>query len=173
MRAEKKQLVDGIGQLIQSSAHLFLVNYKGLAVKQFGALRAALAKHDAECHVVPNRLLKIALTEAGVDCFGRARFVGALALVTGGTDPVAVAKALRQCAIELAPLELNVGVLEGRYLQSAEVEQLAKLPSREILLAQLLGVLEAPARQLVGVLNAKSASIVYALQAYLDSKQTA
>jgi large subunit ribosomal protein L10 len=171
MRAEKKQLVQDIGQLLQSSAHLFLVTYKGITVEQFSDLRTKLAAQGAECHVVPNRLFKRAAEEAGLESLTAVPLAGDTAVVTGGEDAVAVAKTLRDLVKGIDAVTLKAGALDGKRLEPNEIVDLAALPGREILLAQLLGVLQAPARNLVSVLSQKTASIVYVLQAYADKQQ--
>ncbi|MCF7854435.1 MAG: 50S ribosomal protein L10 [Candidatus Pacebacteria bacterium] len=171
MRPEKAQLVEDIGKLVEPTSHLFLINYKGLKVAEFNELRAGLADIGAECHVVPNRLLKIALAETEFAALSDGGITGDNAIVVGGDDPVAVAKLLRTFAKEHNPLSVKQGGLNGKVLQENDVSDLAELPSREVLLAQLLGVLQAPSRNVVGVLNQKVASICYVLQAYLDTKK--
>jgi len=170
MRAEKKQLVADIATLLTSSDHVFLVSYKGLKVAEFSDFRQGLAKVGAECHVVSNRLLRKAAAAHDLSVLAEAELAGDSAMISGGDDAVAVARAVRDFAKGHEPVSLKLGALEGRLLRPTEVEELAALPSREILLAQLLGVLQAPARNLAGVLYAKTASVVYALQAYMDKK---
>jgi large subunit ribosomal protein L10 len=170
MRAEKKQLVQDIGTLLTSSGHVIFVSYKGLKVADFSDFRQGLAKVGAECHVIPNRLLRKAAEVHGLTSLAEATLTHDNAMISGGEDAVAVAKVVRDFAKSHDAVNLKIGALDGRLLKSAEIEDLAALPSREILLAQLLGVLQAPARNLVGVLHAKTASVVYALQAYLDKK---
>jgi len=171
MRAEKLQLVKDLGGLMGSSAHIFMMGYQGLTVAEFSDLRQKLAGAGAECHVIPNRLARTAVAECDVEGFGEFDFKGDNAMVTGGEDVVSVAKALKTFSKEHDELEIKGAAVSGKFLGPADVKALAELPSREILYAQLLGVLEAPKRNLVGVVNAKVASIVYVMQAYLDSKK--
>lgn len=171
MRPEKTQIVQDIGQLIEPSPYIILVTYKGLTVHEFGQLRQALDAVGAECHVVPNRLLKRALNDSKFEVVGRDTIVGDTAMVTRGTDAVAVAKTLRDFGKTHDELQVKIGSMGGQLLTAADVGELASLPSREVLLAQLLGVIQAPSRNLVGVMHAKLASVVYALKAYLDKKQ--
>ena len=171
MRAEKLQLSKDLGALMRSSAHIYMMSYNGLTVSEFSELRSKLAGADAECHVIPNRLARKAAENLGVDSLQEFSFKGCNAMVTGGADSVAVAKIIKAFAKQHDKLVIKGGSLRGKFLAAADVEALAELPSREVLLAQLLGVLEAPKRNLVGVLNAKVASIAYVLQAYLDSKK--
>jgi len=172
MRTEKKQLVKDIKGLLEpSAAGVFLVGYRGLQVKQFSALRQTLADGGAECHVVSNSLLALAAGQLGWSGLAKLKLSAETAIVVGGDDPVMVAKVLKSFAKANPQLQFKAGVLEGKLYEAAQMEQLAELPSRDVLLGQLLGTLQAPAQQLVGILNAKTASVVYALQAYLDKKQ--
>ena len=171
MRPEKTQLVKDIAKLVEPTPHIFLVSYKGLKVAEFDQLRQGLAGMGAECHVVPNRLLKIALADTEFAALGENSMTGDNAIVVGGEDPVAVAKLLRDFAKQHEPLAVKQGGMNGKVLQASEVSDLAGLPGREVLLAQLLGVLQAPSRNVVSVLNQKVASICYVLQAYLDAKK--
>lgn len=171
MRAEKLQLVKDLGDLMGSSAHVFMMSYQGLEVADFSELRGKLAEAGAECHVIPNRLAAKAVEVGEIGGLDQFTFKGDNAMITGGEDVVRVAKALDSFASAHDEVEIRGGALRGSFLEAKDISALAKLPSREILYAQLLGVLEAPKRNLVGVVNAKVSSIVYVLQAYLDSKK--
>lgn len=173
MRAEKTQLVRDIQALMASSSSLFLMGYKGLTAAEFRALRAVLATVGSQCHVVPNRLVKIAAREIGLAELGQADLKLDTALVSGGADPVAVAKVLRDYAKTHEEAVMKMAVVERRLCTGVQAAALADLPPRQVLQAQLLGLLQAPAGQLVRVLSAKAASVVYALNAYLSQKQTA
>lgn len=173
MRAEKTQLVHDIRALIESSPSLFLMGYKGLKAADFRALRAALVACGSECHVIPNRLLAIAAADAGVGALAGAELKLDTAMVSGGVDPVAVARVLRDFAKTHDKAVLKMAVVEGKLVSGADAVALANLPPREVLQAQLLGLLQAPATQLARVLNAKMASVVYVLNAYLSQKEKA
>ncbi|NQU15026.1 MAG: 50S ribosomal protein L10 [Desulfobacteraceae bacterium] len=173
MRAEKIQLVQDIKTLLETSPSFFLVNYKGLTAKAFAELRSLLASVGGQCHVMPNRIFRKASEELGLELHKETAFVDDNALVLSGEDVVAVAKILRDFAKTHEELAVKLGVLNGQLCSSEDVTALAALPAREVLLAQLLSVLEAPASQLVRVMNAKLASIVYVLSAYLNEKEKA
>ncbi len=173
MRAEKKQLVLDIQALLEASPDLFLISYKGLTAEDFNELRERLASIGGGCHVVPNRLFRRATLAAGLEALAEAELKEDNALVMGGEDVVAVAKVLKEFAKEHDQVAVRCGVVDGRFCPAEAAAQLADLPPREVLLAQLLGLLEAPAAQLVRVLNAKVASIVYVLNAYLSKKEEA
>jgi len=172
MRAEKTQMVQDIKGLVDGKAFV-LISYKGLKAADFTSFRGVLAGVGAQCHVVPNTLLLVAAKNAGIDCLADVKLSGDTALISG-TDAVAVAKAARDFAkAKDGIVSIKLGVVEGKLLNTAEVVQLADLPPREVLLAQLLGLLNAPAGQLVRVLNAKVSSIVYVLNAFLQKKEQA
>jgi len=173
MRAEKTQLVLDIRALIEPSPSVFLMGYKGLKAADFRVLRSALATCGSQCHVVPNRLLAIAAKDAGLSALGEAELTLDTAVVSGGADPVAVAKVLRDFAKTHDKAVLKMAVVERKLVSAADAAALADLPSREVLQAQVLGLLQAPAAQLARVLNAKVASVVYVLNAYLSQKEKA
>lgn len=171
MRAEKLQIREDIQKLLASSCGTFMMSYKGMKVADFSALRRNLAVVGSECHIVPNRILRYAARENGIQELADLRLTGETALVTGSKDPAAVAKVLRDFSRTRPVLVNKFGLLSGKLHAGEQMKALADLPSREILLSQLLGLLLAPAQQLVRVLNAKNASIVYVLKAYADQKE--
>lgn len=171
MRAEKLQLARDIQALIGRAPSIFLVSYKGLTVASFDTLRAALNPLGAACHVVPNRVFRIAAREAGLDDLAAFDLEGDTALICGGEDVVAVAKALRDFSKGHEQMAVKIALVEGRLAQPEQARALADVPSREVLLAQLLGLLQAPAGQLVRVLQASVANIVYVLSAYRQKKE--
>lgn len=173
MRPEKKQIVQDIRALMEPSSSLFLITYKGLTADAFGQLRSALDAAEAECHVVPNKLLRIAAGELGINQLAETELAGDTALITGGTDCVAVAKAVRDFSKTHDQVSFKLAVVEGSMCSPEEAAELADMPPKEVLQAQLLGLLQAPAGQLVRVLNAKVASIAYVLSAYLSEKEKA
>ncbi len=172
MRSEKTQMVQEVMDLINRKP-IILITYKGLTANVFNAFRAKLAEPslNAVCRVVPNTLLRVAAGQLGMDALANTPLAGDTALVSGAGDPVALAKAVREFAKGRDQVKIKLSVVEGSLLSEADTYALADLPPREVLLAQVLGLLQAPAQQLVRVLNAKVASIVYVLKAYGD-KQT-
>jgi large subunit ribosomal protein L10 len=173
MRAEKTQLVHDIRTLLESSSSLFLIGFKGLTAADFRVLRSSLRACGGECHVIPNRLLKIAAAGSGLATLGEAELKLDTALVSGGADPVGVARALRDFAKTRPGAAIKLAVVEGKLCTGSQAVALADLPPRDVLRAQLLGLLNAPATQVVQVLNAKVASVVFVLNAYLSQKEKA
>jgi large subunit ribosomal protein L10 len=175
MRSEKQQMVRDIRAMVEPAACLFLTTYKGLKAGQFEGLRGRLAKDGGRCLVTPNRLLKKAAAELGLNALADAQVKGDTLLVCGTptADPVALARALREFGKENPALAFKAGVLNGQGFGPADAERLATLPAKQVLQAQLLGLLLAPMGQLVRVLNAKVASVVYVLEAYRKAKEKA
>jgi large subunit ribosomal protein L10 len=172
MRAEKHQLVHDIKELLGLSTGFFLIGYKGLTTAALTDLRGRLAAVGGQCHIVPNRLFKRAAAAGGISAIAPVSVAGDNAVVCGG-DLVAVAKIVRDFAKSHDKAPIRLGVVSGQVITADQVGQLADLPPREVLLAQLLGVLQAPASNLARVLNAKLASVVYVLNAHLKNKEQA
>lgn len=151
---------------------IILITYNGLTANVFNAFRTKLSDPsiNAVCRVVPNTLLRVAAGQLGMDALANTTITGDTALISGSGDPVVLAKTVRDFAKGRDQVKIKLSVVEGSLLSEADTYALADLPSREVLLAQLLGLLQAPASQLVRVLNAKVASIVYVLNDYCTKK---
>lgn len=173
MRAEKKQLVEDIRVMIEPASGILLISYKGLNVAEFSELRTKLDEVEAECHVIPGKLFKRAAAEAGVDSLAEFAVKGDTAMVVGTGDAVAMTKAVRDFAKSQDQVSFKVGYVDGSMCSSEELTALADLPSKEVLQAQLLGVLNAPAQNFVTVLSNSVAGIARVIQAYKDKKEQA
>ncbi len=171
MRIEKKQLVKDIGSLIEDSSFVYLISYSGLKVKDFNDLRSGLDKDESTCHVFKNTLISKAAEQKGISALAEIKLSGDTALVSGKGDPGATAKSLSDFAKGHKTVTFKGGCIDGALVSGNEIVAIAKLPSREVLLSQLVGTLQAPMSSLVGVLNAKLSSIVYVLEAYKNTKQ--
>lgn len=170
MRPEKETVISDLKQRFNASPFLLLVDYAGLTVAQFAELRNRLVAAGAKCTVVKNSFIKRAAKEAGMpDVSGS--LTGQTALVTGESDVCAAAKVVKSFAAEFEKPTFKMGILDGKVLSSDEVKALADLPSREILLAQLLGVLQAPASKLVRTLNEPASAFARLLKAKADKEQ--
>jgi large subunit ribosomal protein L10 len=164
MRPEKANIVSDLSEKLNRSPFLLVTDYQGMKVAQFGELRNRLAPTGAQVHVVKNSFLKRAMTASGLPDVAE-QLSGQTALVTGDKDVAPVAKVLKTFAAEFKVAAVKIGVVDKSVLSTAEVESLADLPSREVLLAQFLGVLLAPATKLVRVLNEPAASLARLLNA--------
>lgn len=161
---EKARQIDEIADLLQRSTLAILTDYRGLTVADMQAFRSQLREREATLKVVKNTLTRIAAERVGYDSV-TPLLEGPTAIVFTAADPVAAAKAVTDFARSSRILTVKGALLEGRLLPPAEVEQLATLPSREELLAKVVGGLQAPLYSLVSVLSGPIRALAYVLQA--------
>ncbi len=167
MRPEKALIVSDLAEKLTASPFLLVTDYQRMKVDQFGELRNRLAPTGAEVHVIKNSFLKRAMADSGFPDVAD-KLTGQTAVVTGKADVAPVAKVLKTFAAEFNIASLKIGVINREVLSIADVEALADLPARDVLLAQLLGVLLAPATKLVRVLNEPASSLARLLSAKAD-----
>ncbi|MGF1655985.1 MAG: 50S ribosomal protein L10 [Verrucomicrobiales bacterium] len=167
MNSEKATIVREISGWLNQSPFMILVDYQGLTVTGFNELRNRLSNVGSQCHVVKNSLLRLASREIGSpEC---ADFLhGQTAIVFGEEDVCGAAKVLKTFAKEFKKPEIRGGVLDKEQLSAEQILALAELPSKDVLRAQLLGVLLAPASKLVRTLNEPGASLARLLEAYRE-----
>lgn len=168
-RDNKGQLVAELAGRLAKTKAAFLADYRGLTVEQVNTLRNDLRKAGAEYQVVKNTLLRLASAGTSVACI-EPMLEGPTAIAIAAGDPVAVAKVLADFAKANAKFELKGGALDGRLLSVNDVKALSDLPSREVLLARLLGSINSPTTNFVGVLAAVPRSFVQVLAAIQEKK---
>jgi large subunit ribosomal protein L10 len=166
MHPAKATVVSDLNKKLHASPFVFVTDYAGLDVIQFSELRSRLDKAGARVIVVKNSFLRLALKEAGLPDVGELR--GQTAVVVGDKDAAAAAKVLKTFTGEFKKLAVKTGVLDNLIVSSDQINAIADLPSRNVLLAQLLGVLNAPASTLVRLLNEPAAQLARVLQAQAD-----
>src|SRR5437879_5388693 len=164
MRPEKADIVSDLAARLKGSPFILVTDYQRMKVDQFGDLRNRLAPAGAEVRVVKNSFLKRAMSDSGLPDVAD-QLSGQTAVVTGDKDVAPVAKILKAFAAEFKIAAVKIGVVDKNILTTAQVEELAELPSREVLLAKLLGLFLAPATQLVRLLNEPGASLARLLNA--------
>jgi large subunit ribosomal protein L10 len=164
MRPEKASIVSDLSKRLNRSPFVLVTDYQRMNVNHFADLRNRLAASGAEMHVVKNSFLKRAMTDSGLPDVATT-LTGQTAIVTGDKDVAPVAKVLKAFAAEFKIAALKIGVVDKSILSTQDLEALAELPSREILLGQLLGLLLSPATKLVRVLNEPAASLARLLNA--------
>jgi large subunit ribosomal protein L10 len=157
-RAEKTEVVGTVQHDLQRATVAVLAEYRGLTAGELDRLRKAVRQADGRCRVSKNTLTRRAAAGSQYEKL-TPHLRGPSAVILGFRDPVAIAKLAVQLAEELPKLEIKCAVLDGNVLQLPEVKALATLPSREVLLAQLLGLLQAPASQLLRTLNEPAARL--------------
>jgi large subunit ribosomal protein L10 len=170
-RPDKAAAVAELTDAFRSSNAAVLTEYRGLTVAQLKELRRTLGE-NASYHVVKNTLTKIAAKEAGVSQFDDLlQGPSAIAFVSG--DAVEVAKGLREFSKAHPLLVIKGGVLDGKALTPAEINKLADLESREVLLAKLAGAMVASLSQAAALFQAplsQAARVVEALRAKVEAE---
>lgn len=171
-RQEKVDVVTEIREKLETADAAFLTEYRGLSVGALAALRVTLRQTGAEYKVYKNTLARFAARDAGI--------VGLDELLVGPTgitfvqgDVAAAAKALRDLSKTNPLLVLKGGSLGKAVLSAKDVEALADLPSRDVLLAQFAGALQAPLVKTAGLLQALPRNLAYGLKALIDQKEAA
>ena len=163
MHPEKANIINDLNTRLNASPFLFVADYTGLKVDKFGELRNRLFTVGACCTVVKNTFLRRALAQAGLPELSELH--GQTAIVTGDKDVAAAAKVLKNFTAEFKKPTIKTGIVDRLVVSTAQIETIADLPSRDVLLATLLGVLNAPASQLVRVLNEPASALARLLNA--------
>ena len=169
-RRTKEQVAAELHEKLKESKMAIFANFSGLSVGKMTELRNALRKSDAEIKVVKNTLLRIASQETPYGAM-QEHFKGPLAVTLNSGDIVQSTKALVEFAKKNAEIEIKGGMLEGKFLTTEQLGQLAELPSREVLLGKLLSIFVAAQTQLVNVLSAVPRGFVQVLDAYRVKKE--
>ena len=173
MKIEKKQqIAEDLRDRFSKSAIIVVTDYNGLDVSAMNDLRRKLRAEEIEYQVVKNTLL-IRASEDNDVALIKDFFKGPSAVALSYEDPVAPAKVLTQFAKDNQKLEIKVGVMNGKVLDANAIKALAKLPSREVLLAQLLSALNAVPASFVRTIAEVPRSFVNVLAAIKDQKEAA
>ncbi len=173
MRLErKKEIVEELHDKFSRSKIAILTDYKGLDVVTISSLRRKLKEIDAEFKVVKNSLLVRASKDTDVEAI-RESFKGPSAICMSYDDPVAPAKVLAEFAKNNKKLKIKIGVMNGKPLDFDDIKALSLLPSREILLSQVLSAMNGVPTSFVRVLNGIPQKFLYVLQAIKEQKEAA
>ncbi|MGI5971157.1 MAG: 50S ribosomal protein L10 [Oscillospiraceae bacterium] len=169
--AEKQAIVEKLAGKLQNSAAGVFVDYKGINVSEDTTLRAELRKSNVDYAVVKNTLVRIAADKVGFNELDPI-LNGNTALAVCADDPVAPAKILCDFAKKAGETKfvIKAGFVEGRVISAEEVKSLASLPPREVLIATVLGTMNAPLTGLVSVLIANIRGLACALNAIAEKK---
>ena len=154
-KEDKERIVAELTEKLRSAETLFVADYRGLTMPQIDALRGRMLENGARLSVVKNTLTRRAAQAAGADALlALLEGPSAIAFIEADGDMVAVAKALADSARETKVLEIRGGVMQGREISAASVEELAKLPALDVLRGQVLGAIIAPLTAIAALLNA-------------------
>ena len=169
-RDEKAAVVADLSGKFDKAKIAIVSDYRGLTVSSFEQLRRELKKNDAEIRVAKNTLLRKAIQGTPFEVMND-HLEGTTAITVSYADPVAPAKILTEFAKDHPELQIRSGVLDGKALSVEDLKALSTLPSREVLLSQVLAVMQAVPTSFVRVLNAIPCSFLYALQALKEKKE--
>ena len=168
----KKTLVSEVAEKLRNAKGAVIVDYRGLNVEEVTELRKLSRENGIEYKVYKNSTMRFACKEADQEGL-LPSLIGPNAVAMSDSDPVAAAKLLSEFAKKHKNLEIKAGTVEGKILDANGVDALAKLPSREQLVAQVLGGLNAPITGFVNVLNGNLKGLVVALNAIAEKKAEA
>ena len=156
-RAQKEQLVEDLGQIFESSGVVVVSHYEGLTVAEMQDLRARMREAGGSVRVAKNKLAKIALE--GKPCASIAKHLDGMTVMTFSEDPVAAAKVTQGYAKDNEKLVILGGAMGDIDLDPAGVKAVSELPSREELIASIVGCIAAPASNIVGAIGAPASNI--------------
>ena len=166
----KQAIVAELAEQLKSAKGMILTGYKGLTVAQDTELRRAFREAGVSYHVVKNTMLRLAAKEAGIEGLDE-HLEGTTAFAFSAEDAVAPVK--KNKLEETDVLTVKVGMVEGKVIGLDEVKALASLPSREELIAKMLGSMNAPISNTVNVLQGVIRNAVYVLDAIRAQKESA
>jgi large subunit ribosomal protein L10 len=172
-KEDKERVVAELTERLRTTETLVVADYRGLTMPQIDDLRTKLIEHGARFAVVKNTLTRRAAEAAGSEAL-LALLDGptAIAFLESDGDTVAVAKALVDAARDTRVLEVRGGLLEGRPVEAADIESLAKLPPFEVLRSQVLGAITAPLTAIVGLFTAPLQDLYGLIDARIEQLET-
>ncbi|RME58423.1 MAG: 50S ribosomal protein L10 [Candidatus Dadabacteria bacterium] len=178
-REEKNALIENLRKELQASSMVVCARYHGLTAAQIEELRKLLKQNGAKGQVAKNTLLKLSFQRAveGKDCEENSLeaffklLEGPNLFVFAKEDPPKAARVLTDFRKENEALDIKGGWFEGRFIEENEINEIAKLPSREELLAKLLALLNAPATRLLSLMQAPAQRFVTLIKRYSEEKE--
>ncbi|MGB1265752.1 MAG: 50S ribosomal protein L10 [Nereida ignava] len=156
-RAQKEKVVDELGQIFESSGVVVVSHYEGMTVAEMQDLRAKMSEAGGSVRVAKNRLAKIALN--GQPCESVSEYLTGMTVLAYSEDPVAAAKVVDAYAKENGKLVILGGAMGDTALDVAGVKAVASMPSREELIASIVGCIGAPASNIAGAIGAPASNI--------------
>ncbi len=170
-RAQKEKVVEELGQIFESSGVVVVAHYAGLTVAEMQDLRARARDAGGAVRVAKNRLAKIALE--GKPCESMADLLTGMTVLTYSEDPVAAAKVAEDFAKENQKFEILGGAMGENALDRKGVETVSKMPSREELIASIVGCIGAPASNIAGAIGAPASNIASILSTIEEKAEAA
>ncbi len=156
-RAQKEKVVEELGQIFESSGVVVVAHYEGMTVSEMQDLRAKMRDAGGSVRVAKNKLAKIALE--GQPCASIAEYLTGMTVLASSEDPVAAAKVVQDYSKENEKLVILGGSMGENALDPAGVKAVAAMPSREELIASIVGCIGAPASNIAGAIGAPASNI--------------
>lgn len=166
----KAQVVAQIKDKLQQAQSVVIVDYRGLTVEEDTELRRQLRQAGVEYKVLKNTMIERAAKELGIEGLDE-HLNGPTAVAFGISDPVAPAKVITEYINKTKKMTVKCGILDGAAIDPARVQALADLPSKEVLVAKMLGSMQAPISGLVTVLGGTVRSLLYAIKAVIEQQE--
>jgi large subunit ribosomal protein L10 len=167
---EKQKVIEEIKGKVEEAQSVVLVDYRGLNVEELTELRSKYREVGVEYKVYKNTMMRFAFKDAGYEDFNE-YLTGPNAVAFGFEDPVQAAKITHEFSKDHEKLEIKAGIVDGKIIGIEEVKSLASLPSKEVLIAQALGGLNAPITGFANVLQGNIRNLVYALDAIRQQQE--
>ncbi|HEY7628392.1 MAG TPA: 50S ribosomal protein L10 [Ilumatobacteraceae bacterium] len=171
-RPEKVAVVDEVSARLSAAQAAIVTEYRGMSVGQLATLRRQLRNSGGEYKVYKNTLARFGAEKAGLGSLAEL-LVGPTAITFVSGDTAGVAKALKDAARTNPFLIIKGGAMDGRSMTASDIEALADLPSREVLLSMLAGAFQAPLVKTAGLLQALPRNFAYGLKALIDQREAA
>ncbi len=168
-KAAKQEIIDNLSEAFKSSPSIFVVEYKGLNVKEIEKLRRGVKAANADLKVVKNSLLIKASEETDIERINDL-FQGPTAVAICEEDSPKVAKVFVDSLEDLPALKIKGGIVEGKVVGFEEIMQISRLPSREELITKFITLLSVPMSNVATTLKQMQTKVVYALSAVKDKK---
>ncbi|MCX5715408.1 MAG: 50S ribosomal protein L10 [Candidatus Omnitrophica bacterium] len=169
-RVCKEYMIKELTAKIKGSPNMFVADFINMSASDLEKLRQKLRLCKASYIVVKNSLCKLALKNAGAEPL--TPFVeGSIGLVLGGTDPIAISKALLSVSKDLNKLHVKGAVLDGKLVQPSQIKEISLLPPREVLLARAFGGMKAPVTGFVNVLHGTLSKFAYAINEIKNKRE--
>ena len=171
-RPEKIAEVEKIAAGLQAAQSLVLADYSGLTVEKMTIFRQQCRENKVECRVVKNRLAKIAADNVGMGVI-KDHLNGPIAIMFGPESQVDPAKIVVEFAKQNEAMEIRGGMVDGAFLDASQVVALSKIPSRDELIAKMMGSINSPVTGLTMVMNGVVAGLTRAIDAVAKQKEAA
>ena len=165
--AQNTEMLANIKSDLENAKAMWVVDYRGLTVKEIQQLRRSIREAGASMKVYKNTIMHIALAEMDGPNMDEI-LAGPSAFVIADEDPVASAKTIKNFAADNENLVIKGGMMDGAYVDAEQVKAIASLPSREELIAKLLGTINNPLVQTVRVLNAPMEALARTISAIAE-----